>query len=214
MVRTGSDGRVAALLDACATALAGVPAAVPFAAAVASLAPSDATLPARQAALPVLRWWDESLDQPAPEPVRQVADALRALRPSLAFTQNPNYVASPPSATFLERYGYTVLAGPASGPSALIEHSALAFGVLLLGPETVYPTHVHPAAELYLPLGRASWSVGGAPLEPRDAGTPIVHVPHEPHETRTGASPLAALYLWLGDLETAARILQPGFTRP
>jgi hypothetical protein len=215
MVRTRSDGRVRALLEACAVALEVGPGVAPFASALASIAPSQTALPAaREGTLPVLRWWDECLDQPGPEPVRRIADALRALRPSLAFTQNPHYVASPPSATFLARYGYSVLVGPAAGPPALIERPGLAFGVLLLGPETVYPTHVHPAAELYLPLGRASWSVGGAALESRDAGTPIVHVPNEPHETRTGASPLAALYLWLGDLETAARILNPDSRDP
>jgi hypothetical protein len=207
MVRTRSDGRVEALLDACATTLAGDLAAAPFAAAIASIAPARPLLPAREGTLPVLRWWEECLDQPGPEPVRRAACALRALRPSLTFTQNPNYVAAPPSATFLERYGYAVLAGPAAGAPALIEHPGLAFGVLLLGPETVYPTHVHPAAELYLPLGQASWSVSGGPLELREAGTPIVHGPNEPHETRAGVAPLAALYLWLGALETAARIL-------
>jgi hypothetical protein len=86
--------------------------------------------------------------------------------------------------------------------------------VLLLGPETTYPTHVHPAAELYLPLGPACWSVDAGPLVERPSGAPIVHGPNQPHETRTGEVPLAALYVWLGELETAARILGPGFTRP
>ncbi len=45
------------------------------------------------------------------------------------------------------------------------------------------------------------------PLGERPAGPPIVHAPNEPHETRTGELPLAALYVWLGELETAARIL-------
>jgi hypothetical protein len=214
MVRTGSDGQVAVLLAACADALQQVQSAAPFAAALRTLDARRARPTAASGDLPVLRWWEQCLERPAPPAVRLIADALLALRPSLSFGQNPNYVETPPEATFLERYGYAVLAGPADGPPALIEDAGLAFGVLLLGPETTYPTHVHPAAELYLPLGLARWSVGDAPLEERSAGTPIVHRPNQPHETRTGATPLAALYVWLGDLATAARILEPGLTRP
>jgi hypothetical protein len=208
MVRAGSDGHLAALLDACATLLADDPAAAPFAAGLATIEPDGMLARAPHATLPVLRYWKASLSQTGPAVLRRLAGALDALRPSLVFTQNPNYVASPPSPEFLGRYGYAVLAGPPSGPCALVAHSDLAFGVLLLGPETTYPTHVHPAAELYLPFGPASWSASGRPLEERPAGVPIVHLPNEPHETRTGEAPLAALYVWLGELETAAQILE------
>jgi hypothetical protein len=208
MVGRASDGLLGALLAACGSLLAGDAAAAPFAEALATLEPAETSADAPEATLPVLRWWDASLDQAGPAGVRRLAGALAALRPSLAFTQNPNYVASPPSPRFLDRYGYAVLAGPPAGPSALVTHPGLAFGVLLLGPETTYPTHVHPAAELYVPLGPARWSAAGRPLVERPAGVPIVHVPNEPHETRTGGAPLAALYVWLGELETAAQILE------
>lgn len=214
MVRAGSDGQLGALLAACGALLAGDRAAAPFATALATIDAGRALPDAPESALPVLRWWQDALEEKAAGALGQVARALGALRPSLAFTQNPNYVASPPSPAFLGRYGYAVLAGPPSGPSALTPHPDLAFGVLLLGPETSYPTHVHPAAELYLPLGRAHWSTAGRPLAERPAGVPIVHVPNEPHATRTASTPLAALYVWLGELETAAQILGPGLTRP
>jgi hypothetical protein len=214
MLRTGSDGQLAALLEATRTALAGVPAAQPFADALATVEPPARPPERPSARLPVLRWWDACLSQPGPPAVRAIADALGALRPALAFTQNPNYVAAPPAPTFLERYGYSVLAGPADGPPPLVEHPGLAFGVLLLGPETTYPAHVHPATELYLPLGRARWRAGSGPLAERPAGTPIVHRTYEPHETGTADFPLAALYVWLGELGTAARLVEPGVTRP
>jgi hypothetical protein len=214
MVRTGSDGHVGALLAACANALADAGAAAPFAEALASLRPGSAHVATPSCDLPVLRWWDECLAQPGPPAAREIADALAALRPELCFVQNPNYVAAEPSTGFLERYGYAVLAGPRSGPHALIEHPGLAFGVLLLGPHTTYPTHVHPASELYLPLGRARWSVRDGPLVERPSGVPIVHRSGEPHETRTAETPLAALYVWLGELGTAARVVERGLTRP
>jgi hypothetical protein len=208
MVRARSDGQLGALLDACERLLADDDDAAPFAAALATVERDRTLAQAPAATLPVLRYWEASLSQTGPAAVRPLAGALGALRPALVFTQNPNYVASPPSPGFLRRYGYTVLAGPPSGPSALVPHPDLAFGVLLLGPETTYPTHVHPAAELYLPLGPARWSAAGRPLAERPAGVPIVHIPNEPHETRTGDAPLAALYVWLGELGTAAQILE------
>jgi hypothetical protein len=214
MVRTGSDGQLGALLAACRHALADDPRAAPFATALSAIEPRAIGSRVAGEALPVLRWWGGSLAQPGRGALSEIACALEGLRPALSFTQNPNYVAAPPSPTFLGRYGYAVIAGPASGPPALVEHPDLAFGVLLLGPETSYPTHVHPAVELYLPLGPACWSVDAGPLVERPAGTPIVHGPNQPHETRSGEVPLAALYVWLGELETAARILGPGFTRP
>jgi hypothetical protein len=214
MVRTGSDGHVGALLAASAIALAGHSAAAPFAEAIASIRPVLAAPAASGCDLQVLRWWDACLAQPGPPAARAIADALAALRPRLGFVQNPNYVATEPADGFLARYGYAVIAGPRSGPAALVEHPELAFGVLLLGPHTTYPTHVHPASELYLPLGRARWSVRGGPLVERPSGVPIVHRPGEPHETRTAETPLAALYVWLGELGTAARVVEQGLTRP
>jgi Dimethlysulfonioproprionate lyase len=214
MVRTGSDGPLVALLSSVATLLADAPQAVRFAAALATIDPATETAPRADASLPVLAWWDACLDQAGPPAARAVAAALQELRPALAFVQSAAYVAAPPSPGFLGRYGYAVLAGPASGPPALVEHPALAFGVLLLGPDTLYPTHVHPAAELYLPLGPADWSVHHGPLGERAAGLPIVHAPDEPHATRTRAAPLAALYVWLGALEVAARFVAPAVTPP
>jgi hypothetical protein len=217
MVRTESDGQLATLVAALADRIAATPAAAAFRDALATLAPEVGSHRAEapiDSDLPVLAHWNEALAQPGPPAVRAAADALRALRPALRFAQNPNYVAAPPSPGFLDRYGYAVLVGPPSGPPALVERDDMALGVLVLGPETSYPTHVHPAAELYLPLGAASWGVDRGPLVERPAGTPIVHAPHVPHETRTGASPLAALYLWLGSLDVAARILPAGVTPP
>jgi len=202
------------LLASLAALLEDAPAAAPFAAALETIDPALARAAGLSRPLPVLEWWDECLAQPGPPAARALAGALLDLRPMLAFTQNPGYVASPPSPTFIARYGYAVLAGPASGPPALVEHADLAFGVLLLGPETTYPPHLHPAAELYLPLGPADWRVQDGPLRERPAGAPIVHAPNEPHETRTRRVPLAALYVWLGALDIDARFAVPAVTPP
>src|SRR5262245_53204611 len=107
-----------------------------FAALVRDLPGQTVGAPARRPfGLPVCRSWAPALEaSDRRDPVAGMIRALRALGPWLAWTQNPNYRRSPPSADFLERYGYAVIAGPSDGPPALVGHRALALGVLLLGP--------------------------------------------------------------------------------
>jgi hypothetical protein len=136
-----------------------------------------------------------------------LARVVAELAPALAFTQNPNYRRAPPSAGFLENYGYAVIAGPEGGAPALTRHPDLALGLLLLGPHTDYPAHHHPAAELYIPFGLAYWRMGTKPWESRLPGAVIHHPPNIAHATRSGDAPLAAIYLWTGDLATHARLV-------
>jgi hypothetical protein len=156
--------------------------------------------------LPVCRHLAWALGQARGEASCFVA-SLERLLPVLCWTQNPSYRREPPSAGFLDRYGYAVVAGPENGARALARHPHLAFGLLLLGPQTTYPAHEHPASEIYVPLGPAEWMMGEEPFAPREAGAVIVHNPGIVHATRTGSAPLAALYLWAGDLATHARIV-------
>jgi hypothetical protein len=132
---------------------------------------------------------------------------LQRLAPLFIWTQNPNYRRNPPSASFLDNYGYAVIAGPEHGAPALLHHPDLAFGLLLLGPHTTYPAHQHPASEIYVPLGPAEWLRGEEPFTEREAASVIHHPPNLAHATRSGALPLAALYLWAGDLSTYARLV-------
>jgi hypothetical protein len=117
---------------------------------------------------------------------------LASLGPVLDWVQNPNYVARPPGADFLANYGYAVLAGP----GGLVASDRLALGILMLGPGTHYPTHRHPAVEIYVvAAGEAEWRKGDAPWR-REL----------PHATRTLGDPLLAVYVWRGDLMTYAKI--------
>jgi quercetin dioxygenase-like cupin family protein len=148
--------------------------------------------------LPVCHFWKRVLmgDSPLLAP-------LAALAPSLRWVQNPNYVAQPPDPRFLENYGYAVLAGP----GGLIETRKLALGLLLLGPGTHYPTHRHPAEEIYVVAsGEAEWQMGEGDWRRRPAGDVIRHDSMVPHATRALEQPLLAVYVWRGDLDTHARI--------
>ena len=180
-----------------------------LAAALAGVAPAAGGARVAPATGPgVCRWWGAALDGAAAGPAASVADALRTLGPHLIWTQNPNYRRRPPDAGFLDNYGYAAIAGPpqAASPPLVVEHR-LAMGVLLLGPETHYPLHAHPAAELYLALGAGHWWRDAGPWRREAAGAVIHHPPHMPHALRAGAAPLLAVYLWRGDLATAARLV-------
>ena len=156
--------------------------------------------------LAVCRFWDAAL-QAASGRVQPLAAVLRVLGPALSWTQNPNYRRRPPDATFLDNYGYAVIAGPSDGPPALAAHPRLALGVLLLGPHAHYPLHAHPAVEVYYTLtSGGEWWRDPGPWRDEPAGTAICHEPYARHATRAGRSPLLAVYLWRGDLATHAAL--------
>jgi hypothetical protein len=156
--------------------------------------------------LTVTRLWAASL-QAANGAPRALVAALETLGPCLSWAQNPNYRRRPPDPSFLDNYGYTVMAGPTEGPPALAVDPRLAVGVLLLGPHAHYPLHSHPAIEIYYPLtAGAEWWRDDGPWRPEPAGAVIHHAPNVRHATRAGASPLLAIYLWRGDLATHAKL--------
>ena len=180
-----------------------------FVSRLASLLPADFA-PAVQAldlgaarpqpfSLPVCRFWDGLVAGADP-----LLAPLAKLGPALRWVQNPNYVAAPPSPEFLENYGYAVLAGP----GGLVASEALALGILLLGPGIHYPSHNHPAVEIYVVLsGEAAWQKGKEPWRREPPGAVIRHDSMVTHATRALAEPLLAAYVWRGDLATHARIL-------
>jgi Dimethlysulfonioproprionate lyase len=173
---------------------------------VRSIDRSSAALDRAPERLAVCRFWEPSL-RTATGVSAALLDALATLGPSLSWTQNPNYRRRPPDATFLDNYGYAVIAGPPSGPPALAIDARLALGVLLLGPYTHYPLHAHPAVEIYYTLTPGGeWWRGDGPWRREAPGSMILHAPSVRHATRAGSDPLLAIYLWRGDLATHARL--------
>lgn len=155
------------------------------------------------------RYWPGILDRADPA-VGDLTESVRRLVPHLRWHQTSAYQQHPPNPGFLDNYGYAVIAGPADGAPALLNHESLAMGVLMLGPHTHYPLHHHPAPEIYLPLHAAQWRRGADPWRAEPPGAIIYHRSQEPHATRTGDRPLLALYLWIGDLATSARFTAAG----
>ena len=154
--------------------------------------------------LPVLRWLAQIAGDRAAFGIDLVAALARAA-PSMAWRQT--YGDKDIDRAFLDNYGWSEILG-GCGPYA---SERIACGFLILGPSTHYPSHRHPAEEIYLPLsGTAAWQQGDAVWRERSPGTPIHHSSEEPHAMRTGTNPLLALYLWRGgNLAQTAR-LDPG----
>ncbi|TDQ84005.1 mannose-6-phosphate isomerase-like protein (cupin superfamily) [Dongia mobilis] len=158
-----------------------------------------ATEPAGSAG--VARHWPEAIRQsPLGRPAVKVTLGLQSL--GHGWRQNPNYREKPPHPDFLANYGYREWAGPDAG----FRIADFRLGILVLGPHTTYPAHQHPAEEIYLPLGPARWWREGGDWAEHGDGDVIHHPPHLPHATETGNTPLAAIYLWRGEIAKAAAI--------
>ena len=133
-----------------------------------------------------------------------LAAALRDAAALYHWRQNPNYTAATMGAAFMAAYGYVEIAGP---KDALFHATAIRCGLLVLGPGLHYPMHAHPAEEVYHPLTEGGgWRRGAEGWRQVPAGRAIHHAPMVPHETKAGAATLLALYCWIGDTTTEARI--------
>ena len=150
--------------------------------------------------LPVCDGIGSMTGTPATEPVLREVQRLAA---GLAWRQT--YGVAEFGAAFLRGYGWSEFIG-LRGP---VPSDRIAVGVLLLGPGVTYPPHAHAAAEVYVPLsGVAQWQRGTAAFALGPVGQAIHHPPWMAHAMRTGAEPLAAIYLWWGgDLAAKSVVL-------
>jgi hypothetical protein len=159
---------------------------------------------AAERGFPACRHWPGLLDD-AGEPVADLARPLRILGERFRWHQTDGYRRRPPDPDFLDNYCYAVIAGPPHGVPSIWRYDPLELGVLLLGPNTCYPPHHHPALEIYMPLHGARWLRGDEGWRDEPPGAVIHHRSHESHATRTGSAPLLALYLWRGEIAIPAR---------
>jgi hypothetical protein len=96
---------------------------------------------------------------------------------------------------FIDNYGWLEV----FGTRGHFANDEVAAGVLILGPDIVYPDHHHVAEEIYIPLtGGAEWRMGESGFCMRTAGEVVHHASNVNHAMRTGKGPLLALYIWRG----------------
>ena len=132
-----------------------------------------------------------------------LAAAMHDAAPLYRWRQNPNYGNANMGADFMAGYGYVEFAGP---KEALFHAPTIRVGLLVLGPGRHYPTHAHPAEEVYHPLTAGDWRRGDEDWRQVAPGSAIHHPSMIPHETRAGPETLLALYCWAGDTVTEARL--------
>ena len=116
---------------------------------------------------------------------------------ALHWQQNPNYDDARLGTGYMANYGYFNLLGW----HGFAERPNLSCGLLLLGSGLDYPSHAHPAEEIYHPLNDAAeWWREGVDWYRQSAGAPIYHRSRLAHAMRTAERPLLALYCWRGEL--------------
>ncbi len=141
---------------------------------------------------PLIRWIEEAIQFGSPE----TAQVLKALKPALPFLPwKYNYEPRADMPDLGNRMGW----GEILGPEAPYHDEHFCFGFTLLGKNTFYPAHYHPATELYVVLsGHAEWTLDGV-SKVRNPGEFILHPSNHVHSMRTNDEPLLALYTWSGE---------------
>jgi mannose-6-phosphate isomerase-like protein (cupin superfamily) len=84
------------------------------------------------------------------------------------------------------------------GPEAPYVSERVCLGLTLIGANTFYPPHRHPAIELYYVVaGEATWTANGTSRR-NPPGAFILHDSQVVHAMQTHRQPLLAVYTWSG----------------
>ena len=148
---------------------------------------------------PLVRYIEEAIKHGTPE----TADLLKALEPALPYLPwKYNYEPRPDMSDLAEQMGW----GEILGPEAPYHDEHFCFGFTLLGKNTFYPSHLHPATELYVILsGHAIWTLDGI-SKVRGPGEFVLHPSNHIHSMQTENEPMLALYTWSGnDVKTLSK---------
>jgi len=153
---------------------------------------------------PLIRSLPAALDLLAPL-APEIAGVLGRIGPDLPWRYG--YAARPDQPGLEAAMGWAEIVGPA----APFRSDDVCFGLTLIGPDTHYLPHRHPAVELYHVLaGTAAWSAAGV-TSLRPPGSLILHPANLVHAMRTGPEPLLALYSWTGDVVSPSVWADPSF---
>ncbi len=150
---------------------------------------------------PVLHHLDAALTLARAHKLSALAEALAQAAPQLKWSQNSSYTDQNCSRNFLDGYAYAGL----SGPDADLTWAAPRTGVMLMGPDVLYPGHNHEAREVYLILTPGTqWRLDGGDWFDVHPGDLIFHDSWQMHEMRSGPQPLLAAAAWIEDGDRAS----------
>ncbi len=135
----------------------------------------------------------------------ELAAAIAALDGHLKWLQSKSYTAENLGAAFLDNYGWCEIIGP----QGFFAGDDFLLGLLMLGPDSHYKDHYHPAPELYWPLtGPTEWRQGQGGFALKQPGEIIWHAPNVLHATRTAGQPLLAVWSWTRETHTPAKLVE------
>lgn len=156
--------------------------------------------------LPAVRFWDAELNALRIGSGSALAPLLQQLTPRLHWWQDEHYTVANVGADFMKNYAQTELVGT----RGLCHSHTLSLGVLLMGPDTFYPAHRHPAEEgLYVLSGRGTWHLDKGPTISLPPGG-VVYIPAEgAHAFWSFEAPMVAVYFCHGDVGKNSRLCEP-----
>ncbi|MFN4141429.1 dimethylsulfonioproprionate lyase family protein [Aestuariivirga sp.] len=132
-----------------------------------------------------------------------LAAAIAAVEEGLQWRQSASYSDAVLGEGFTANYGWAEIIGP----HGFFAGEDFLLGLLMLGPHRHYRDHFHPAPELYWPLTSGSlWSRDSGAFVEKPQGATIWHPPMAMHATKTGETPMLALWSWTRDAGTPARL--------
>jgi len=153
---------------------------------------------------PACRHWEALLSLAKSQGQGDLAEALRPLGGALGWTSGSDFY-GPATARWGDKLAYADVVGPYGG---LYTAPGYHLGPIIFAPGMDYPSHNHPAAEIYyLVAGEGDWQRGGEGWTARKPGDLIHHPPGIPHATRTGASPALALVCLTGEVDAPPVLL-------
>ena len=140
---------------------------------------------------PLIHWLEETTKHGNAE-TNALLNTLKPALPDLPWKYN--YEPRPDMPDLGNQIGW----GEILGPEAPYHDEHFCFGFTLLGKNTFYPAHYHPATELYVVLsGHAIWTLDEH-SQIRGPGDFILHPSNHVHSMQTENEPMLALYTWSG----------------
>lgn len=157
---------------------------------------------------PVVEQWLGPALEAAAEHQPQLARAIAAAAPHVAWVSYDRYPRAEIGDGFAEGHAFAAIAG-GEAPFPAVEFE---LGVFLIAPHVLYRDHHHAAPELYAPLtGPHGWRFApGRPLVIKPAGEPVWNPALQPHLTKVGRVPFLCLFAWTRDVNEAARVIPAG----
>lgn len=131
---------------------------------------------------------------------RGVSTLVDAARGAFMFARwTEFYRETPWSKPFLGHFA----TGECIGPAGRFESNTITLGLFVLGPDTLYPAHAHPAEEFYIVVaGEAEFQKGARPeFVNKRKDDAIFHASDVSHAIRTTSQPMLAVYGWRGQLK-------------